>query len=67
MTQHVHVHAHVHAHVYPSCRLLCTPHVHTAVQAEAFAGFDLVMLDEAHDCTACQVQSSQPLTTPHNT
>ena len=45
----------------------CTPHVHTAVQAEAFAGFDLVMLDEAHDCTACQVQSSQPLTTPHNT
>lgn len=25
------------------------------LQAAAFASYDLVMLDEAHDCTACQV------------
>ena len=25
------------------------------LQAAAYAGFDLVMLDEAHDCTACQI------------
>ena len=38
----------------------CTPRAqctHPELQAAAFAGFDLVMLDEAHDCTACQVHN----------
>ena len=52
--KHTHT-LHTHAAHTRAAHTRC-PHT---LQAAAFATYDLVMLDEAHDCTACQVGQSQ--------